>query len=125
MSFPQQTRSYETDEPMHDENGYAPVRQRGRTAPEKSEPAFDINLNGETIGTVYPLRLTGAAQIDLEEARSTRQVIAWLVTYAGGDAQHVEAMLRQLPLGEITTFVQNVATALSQSIALGNRNGPR
>lgn len=100
--------------------------QIGRTPPPApAEPSFDIKLDGQVIGTVFPMRLTGAAQIDLEDAQSTRAVIRWLVTYAGGDATKVEAMLRALPLPEITAFVKSVAGALSQSIALGNGSGPR
>lgn len=100
--------------------------QVGRTPPPTPpEPSFDIKLDGQTIGTVYPMRLTGAAQIDLEDAQSTRQVIRWVVAYAGGDAAKVEAMLRALPLPEVTSFVRGVAEALGRSIALGNGSGPR
>jgi hypothetical protein len=115
-------------EPAAEDDAY-PYQQtaplRGRAVPEKVEPSFDIKLDGQVIGTVYPQRLTGAAQIDLEDAKSTRAVIAWLVTYAGGDAAHVEQMLRALPLVEITNFVRGVSEALSRSIALGNASGPR
>lgn len=89
------------------------------------EPSFEIKLDGQTVGRIYPRRLKGAAQIDLEDAQTTRQVIRWLVTYAGGDGARVEAALRELPLSEVTTFVQNVAQALKQSLELGKSRGSR
>jgi hypothetical protein len=103
----------------------AAPRQLGRAVPPVEELHFEIKLDGQVIGTVYPKRLTGAAQLDLEDAKSTRHVIAWLVTYANGDAARVETMLRELPLAGITAFVRSTMNALEQSIALGNESGPR
>jgi len=114
-----------SDDAIEPNDPPVPLIPRGRAAPPADELHFDIRLDGETIGTVYPRRLTGAAQLDLEDAKSTRQIIAWLVEYAGGDAAHVEAMLRRLPLGEIKTFILGITDALTQSIALGNASGPR
>lgn len=102
-----------------------PDRPDYRDVQPEYEPSFDIKLDGQVIGTIYPRRLKGAAQIDLEDAQTTRQVIRWLVVYAGGNGEKVEAVLRELPINEVTTFVKNVATALQQSLDLGKVKGSR
>jgi hypothetical protein len=130
MMYP---RSVSTD---LDEQDYIPAvpRQQGRAVPEQKEPSFDIKLDGEVIGTVFPMRLTGGAQIDLEEAKTTRQLITWLVEYAGNHqdseskkqhAMRVEAKLRALGLAEIRSFAQALIDALVKSVELGNESGPR
>lgn len=92
---------------------------------EPVEPSLAIKLDGEVIGVLYPRRLPGAAQLDIEDAQTTRQVIAWMQKYASGDPRKIEAKLRELPLAEVTTFVRTVAEAMRQAIALGNASGPR
>jgi len=105
--------------------------QIGRTPPpaqQIEELHFDLKLDGRVIGTVYPMRLTGAAQLDLEDARTTRQVIAWLKSYAGADdatLAYVEQTLRTGPLDGISGFVRTVAEALNRAIELSKPSGPR
>ena len=117
------------DEPVQedpvDDYPRVPRRQVGRVVPEVVEPSFEIVLDGHKVGEVFPLRLTGAAQLDLEDAQTTRQVINWVVTYAGGNAEQVEGLLRPLPLIEVTNFVRQVALALKKSLQLGKQSGPR
>lgn len=98
-------------------------RQVGRVPPPVEEAHIEIYIDGQVVGTVYPGRLTGAAQFDLEDAQTTRQVIRWLVLYAGGDAEAVEAILRPLPLIQVTEFVRSVARSLSKSLELSKKNG--
>lgn len=114
---------------------YAPAipRQRpiGRTPPpaqQIEELHFELRLEGNVIGTVYPMRLTGAAQLDLEDAKSTRDVIAWLKRYASADdatLASVEQTLRAGPLSGIRNFIQTVVEALTHAVDLSKPSGPR
>lgn len=103
-------------------------RQMGRAVPSAEELHFEIKLDGEVIGVVYPKRLTGAAQLDLEDAKSTRHVIAWLKLYANADDDtlgFVERTLRSGPLDGVGAFVRTVAGALEHAIELSKTSGPR
>ena len=141
MSYPTnngQSGSYfDLVRPPEDEPGYntpqqadynTPQHPRGRAVPPVAapdEPHFDIAVDGVRLGTVYPMRLTGRAQFDLERSATLLSILAWMVKYAGADAAQIEHVLAERPIYEIANFISGITQALTQSIALGNGSGPR
>lgn len=99
--------------------------QIGRTPPVVEEVHFDIAIDGQLLGTVYPLRLKGEAQFAMERCTSALQIIGWMETYANGNAAHIEQVLSKLAIQEIKTFIQGVAQALTESMSLSKPSGPR
>lgn len=128
MTNHQSYRPIEYDEEARDVLPIIPrqvERERGRAVPQAEEAHFEIKLDGQIIGVVYPKRLTAGALMDLEDGVKTRDHIRWLVDYAGGDAVQVEAVLRPLPILEVRTFVNALISALTRAIEMGNESGPR
>lgn len=128
MTNHQTYRPIEYDEEARDVIPVIPRHPQGRAVPEVEELHFEIRLSGQPIGTVYPKRLTGAAQLDLEDAKNTRQVIAWLKTHANADDDtlvFVENTLRTGPLDGVNAFVRTVAEALTHAVDLSKTNGSR
>lgn len=119
------TYAFPTPEPLDPD--YQPQRLRGREAPQAppDEPSFEIKVDGVLLGVVYPMRLTGRAQFDLERAGTLLGVLSWMGTYAGGNPAQIEQVLAERPIHEIANFVSGISQALAQAIALGKQSGPR
>lgn len=75
-----------------------------------------IVVNGQQLGEVDPDELTIGAQMDLEDAKSTRQVIQWMGTYANADVARVEEILRPLKARELHQLVASLNTALQRAV---------
>jgi hypothetical protein len=58
--------------------------------------------------------LTVAAQIELEEATATRQIVAWLVNYAGCN----EAELMTLKLAQLSALGAQVQEQIKKAVAV-------
>jgi hypothetical protein len=84
---------------------------------------MELKVDGKVIGEVDPQALTIGDQLDLEDARTVRDVMYWLVDHAGADEEALEETLRPLPLPEVLTIARGISEALGAAIP--NESGER
>jgi len=86
------------------------------------QPAADVDMDADTSEVTMPSiridvdKLTIAAQIELEELRGARSLIAWLDRYADYDRDAVLA----LPVAELKTLGTAIGEQLTAAIEPGN-----
>lgn len=106
-------------------------RPRGRVVPMQAEEPgllIDIRVNGVTFGTVDPMQLRAAAQIDLERIRGALDLLRWCETHAGVPAEDMpalEAELAEMPLYSIVELAQSISAALGEAMQLPKARGRR
>lgn len=80
---------------------------------------IDIKVDEVLIGRIDPASITIGDQIELEEAKGAREVLAWLRAHAGTEAE-AEAKLKKMPLRRIKELAQGVGDALIAAAELPN-----
>lgn len=116
---------FDEDETAERSGVYDVDRPRGRAVPPRPSRRIEIVLDDTVVGSVDPMTLTAGAQLDLEDCNRTRELIGWLVKYAGADAKRVEVLLRPMPLQAILDLASDISTALGKGIAVPKRSARR
>lgn len=95
------------------------ARPRGRTVPQPTPKLIDIIVNEVTLATVDVSALTAGAQFDLEDAKTARQLLAWLETHAAvDDIAAVEATLRPMKVQAIVDLLNEIATTIGRATSV-------
>jgi hypothetical protein len=85
----------------------------------KRNTMIHIDINGERLGTIDPEELTIDSQIELEQARGAKLLIAWLRKYAGTTDEQT-AVIGKMKLRRIKDLNTSIGEAISASLDLPN-----
>jgi hypothetical protein len=80
---------------------------------------IDINIDGVLIGRIDPAEVTIGDQIELEETRGAKGIVAWLKAHAAMSAD-AESTLRKMPLRKVKELGNGVSEALLAAVELPN-----
>ena len=80
---------------------------------------IDIRVDDILIGHIDPAELTIGDQIELENAKGARDIVAWLRIHAGMD-KDAEAKLVKMPLRKIKELGDGVSQAMMAAVELPN-----
>jgi hypothetical protein len=80
---------------------------------------IDIKVDDVLIGRIDPADVTIGDQIELEEARGARDIVAWLKAHAAMGAE-AEAKLLKMPLRKVKELGDGVSKALMAAVELPN-----
>lgn len=80
---------------------------------------IDIQVDSTLIGRIDPADVTIGDQIELEEAKGARDILAWLKSHAAMSAD-AESTLKKMPLRKVKELGEGVSKALMAAVELPN-----